>query len=71
MIGARIQLLGRPLPTAAARHERLSRPQALGAFGLDALSSVAHGPDESLYVVLLHDRPGPDALLSQCGFRSR
>lgn len=34
-------LLGRPIPTRAAGHQRLSRPRALGAFGLDALSSVA------------------------------
>lgn len=46
-------LLGRPLPTTAAAEERLSRPTAIGAFGLDALSSVAHAPDEILYVLLL------------------
>jgi amino acid transporter len=45
-------LLGPPLPTSAERHERLSIPRALGAFGLDALSSVAYGPDEILYVLL-------------------
>lgn len=45
-------LLGRPLPTAAAE-ERLTRPMAIGAFGLDALSSVAYAPDEILYVLLL------------------
>jgi len=46
-------LLGHPLPTAEAENERLSRPGALGAFGLDALSSVAYGPDEILYVLIL------------------
>jgi len=46
-------LLGRPLPTTAAASERLTRPRAIGAFGLDALSSVAYAPDEILYVLLL------------------
>jgi amino acid transporter len=51
-------LLGRPLPTSASSHERLTRPRALGAFGLDALSSVAYGPDEILYVLLLASSAG-------------
>ena len=46
-------LLGPPLPNSAAANERLSRSRAIGAFGLDALSSVAYGPDEILYVLLL------------------
>jgi hypothetical protein len=33
--------------------ERLTRPRAIGAFGLDALSSVAYAPDEILYALLL------------------
>jgi len=53
MEGVQRVLLGRPLPTTEAEHERLSRPGALGAFGLDALSSVAYGPDEILYVLIL------------------
>jgi amino acid transporter len=51
-------LLGRPIPTRAAGHQRLTRPRALGAFGLDALSSVAYGPDEILYVLLLAGAAG-------------
>jgi amino acid transporter len=51
-------VLGQPLPTSQALHERLSRPRALGAFGLDALSSVAYGPDEILYVLLLAGSAG-------------
>jgi amino acid transporter len=51
-------LLGRPLPSSASIHERLSRASALGAFGLDALSSVAYGPDEILYVLLLAGSAG-------------
>ncbi len=46
-------LIGPPLPTSAAEGERLSKAMAMGAFGLDALSSVAYGPDEILYVLIL------------------
>ncbi|HEY4025656.1 MAG TPA: APC family permease [Candidatus Dormibacteraeota bacterium] len=59
MIGRlREVLIGPPLPSSAAGHERLTRPRALGAFGLDALSSVAYGPDEILYVLLLAGAAG-------------
>jgi hypothetical protein len=51
-------LLGNPLPTSEAGHQLLSRPRALGAFGLDALSSVAYGPDEILYVLVLAGAAG-------------
>ena len=51
-------LLGRPLPTTAARDDRLGKLQAIGAFGLDALSSVAYGPDEILYVLVLAGAAG-------------
>ncbi|MBV9580934.1 MAG: APC family permease, partial [Chloroflexi bacterium] len=53
-------IFGRPLRTSEGEHERLDRPRALGAFGLDALSSVAYGPDEILYVLLL---AGPAGLV--------
>ncbi len=58
MEGVQRVLLGRPLPTTEAEHERLSRPGALGAFGLDALFSVAYGPDEILYVLILAGAAG-------------
>jgi amino acid transporter len=51
-------LLGRPLPSSAAGEERLTKTAAIGAFGLDALSSVAYGPDEILYVLLLAGSAG-------------
>jgi amino acid transporter len=51
-------VLGRPLPSSASRLERLSIPRAMGAFGLDSLSSVAYGPDEILYVLLLAGAAG-------------
>src|SRR5258708_3665354 len=50
---------GRPLRTSEGAHERLDRPRALGAFGLDALSSVAYGPDEIVYVLVLAGSAGP------------
>ncbi|HKF76698.1 MAG TPA: APC family permease, partial [Candidatus Dormibacteraeota bacterium] len=51
-------LFGRPIASSAAGEERLTRSRALGAFGLDALSSVAYGPDEILYVLLLAGSAG-------------
>ncbi len=50
--------LGHPLPSSEAGHQQLSRSRALGAFGLDALSSVAYGPDEILYVLVLAGSAG-------------
>src|SRR5258708_29960274 len=51
-------VFGRPLRTSEGGHERLDRPRAIGAFGLDALSSVAYGPDEILYVLVLAGSAG-------------
>src|ERR1700730_16872494 len=51
-------LLGRPLRSSEQRRERLTKTAAIGAFGLDALSSVAYGPDEILYVLLLAGAAG-------------
>jgi amino acid transporter len=51
-------LLGRPLRSVEAQDERLSQSRALGAFGLDALSSVAYGPNEILYVLILAGAAG-------------
>jgi amino acid transporter len=51
-------IFGRPLRTSEGLLERLDRPRALGAFGLDALSSVAYGPDQILYVLLLAGAAG-------------
>jgi len=46
-------LLGRPLPTAQARHERLSKRAGLAVFASDNLSSVAYATEEILRVLLL------------------
>jgi amino acid transporter len=51
-------IFGRPLRTSEGERERLDKPRALGAFGLDALSSVAYGPDEILYVLVLAGSAG-------------
>jgi amino acid transporter len=51
-------LLGRPLPTSATALERLSRPAAIAAFGLDALSSIAYAPQEILFVLVLAGAAG-------------
>src|SRR5579872_2729668 len=58
MMLVRRALLGRPIASSAQAGERLSNPAAIGAFGLDALSSVAYGPDEILYVLLLAGTTG-------------
>jgi amino acid transporter len=45
--------VGRPIPTAQGRHERLSRPTALAVFASDALSSVAYATEEILIVLVV------------------
>jgi amino acid transporter len=46
-------LVGTPLPTAQARHERLGKATALAVFASDALSSVAYATEEILLVLML------------------
>jgi amino acid transporter len=46
-------LVGAPIPTAQARHERLSRRAALAVFASDALSSVAYATEEILLILIL------------------
>lgn len=45
-------LVGRPLPTAQARHERLSKTTGLAIFASDNLSSVAYASEEILRVLV-------------------
>ena len=45
-------LVGRPLPTEAAPHQRLGKPTALAVFSSDALSSVAYATEEILLVLV-------------------
>ncbi len=44
-------LVGRPLKTSEASHEEIAAPEGLAALSLDALTSVAYGP-EAIVVVL-------------------
>ncbi|HXF94044.1 MAG TPA: APC family permease [Nitrospiraceae bacterium] len=46
-------LVGLPLKTTQAVHERLSNPLALAVFSSDALSSVAYATEEILLVLIL------------------
>ncbi len=46
-------IIGEPLATAQAGHERLTKVKALAVLSSDALSSVAYGPEEILRVLLL------------------
>jgi amino acid transporter len=46
-------VIGAPLTTAAAAHERLTKAKALAVLSSDALSSVAYATEEILHVLLL------------------
>lgn len=46
-------LLGTPLPTERARHERLSKVLGLAVFSSDALSSVAYATEEILLILVI------------------
>jgi amino acid transporter len=50
---AKRTLIGAPLTTAAAAHERLTKVKALAVLSSDALSSVAYATEEVLRVLLL------------------
>ena len=45
-------ILGTPLSTAAAKHERLGKLTGLAVFASDALSSVAYATEEILLVLM-------------------
>jgi amino acid transporter len=45
-------ILGQPLATAAERHERLGKISGLAVFSSDALSSVAYGTEEILWILV-------------------
>lgn len=44
-------LIGRPIPTTQAVHERLTKVKALAVLSSDAISSVAYGPEAALLVL--------------------
>jgi len=45
-------LIGRPIPTAAAVHERLTKTKALAILASDALASVAYGTEATLAILV-------------------
>ncbi|HJS19486.1 MAG TPA: APC family permease [Anaerolineales bacterium] len=47
----RTWLIGHPLPTADAPHQRISKRVGLAVFGADALSSIAYAPQEILVIL--------------------
>jgi amino acid transporter len=49
----RTWLIGKPLPTADAPHQRIGKAVALAVFGADALSSIAYAPQETLVILAL------------------
>ncbi len=46
-------LIGQPLPTSEAQHQRLTKKQALAVLSSDALSSTAYATEEILLVLIL------------------
>src|SRR4051812_15496175 len=46
-------VVGKPLPTSAAAHERLTKIKALAVFSSDALSSTAYATEEILLALLV------------------
>ena len=47
----RTWLIGRPLPTADAPHQKIGKAVGLAVFGADALSSIAYAPQETLVIL--------------------
>ena len=47
----RTWLIGRPLPTADAPQQTVSKIVGLAVFGADALSSIAYAPQETLVIL--------------------
>jgi amino acid transporter len=46
-------LIGSPIETVREKHERLNKLMGLAVFSSDALSSVAYGPEEILFALIL------------------
>ena len=53
LTGLKRLLVGSPISTAHAEHERLSRVTGLAVLSSDALSSVAYATEEILRVVMV------------------
>ncbi|MBI3593065.1 MAG: amino acid permease, partial [Nitrospirae bacterium] len=46
-------LIGSPIETVKEKHERLTKTMGLAVFSSDALSSVAYGPEEILFALVV------------------
>jgi amino acid transporter len=53
LLAIKRRLLGRPIPTAFEKHERLGRATGLAVFASDALSSSAYATEEILFILVL------------------
>ena len=53
LTGAKRFLIGRPIPSERAIHERLTKVKALAVLSSDALSSVAYATEETLTILVL------------------
>jgi len=56
-------IIGDPIATAMALHERITKVKALAVFSSDALSSVAYATEEILFVLILAGTAGTQMLL--------
>ncbi|HBX68759.1 MAG TPA: amino acid permease [Chloroflexi bacterium] len=56
-------IIGDPIETAMAKHERITKVKALAVFSSDALSSVAYATEEILFVLILAGTVGMQLLL--------
>jgi len=56
-------IIGDPIETAMAHHERITKVKALAVFSSDALSSVAYATEEILFVLVLAGTVGLHLLL--------
>jgi amino acid transporter len=56
-------IIGDPIATAMALHERITKVKALAVFSSDALSSVAYATEEILFVLVLAGTAGTQMLL--------
>jgi len=56
-------IIGNPIATAMAHHERISKIKALAVFSSDALSSVAYATEEILFVLILAGTAGLQLLM--------
>jgi amino acid transporter len=62
-LNLRSLIIGNPIATAMAHHERISKVKALAVFSSDALSSVAYATEEILFVLILAGTAGMQMLL--------